>query len=66
MTDLETLARRLYEQGTRSAPTWEQLGAGTRGEWLKMAQRHAAGDPRWYSVQPQADAPGQSQSELPL
>jgi hypothetical protein len=52
MDDIESLARRLYEHGTRSAPTWDQIGQGTRGEWLKMAQRHAAGDTEWWSVVP--------------
>jgi hypothetical protein len=52
MADIEALARQLYERGTRSAPTWEQLGEVTRGEWRAMAKRHAEGDPRWYSCQP--------------
>jgi hypothetical protein len=68
MADLEALARRLYEHGTRSAPTWDQLGEVTKGEWRTMAQRHAAGDTEWWSIfppkQPLAAAPAQPQVEL--
>lgn len=68
MADLEALARELYAQGTRSAPTWEQLLPGTRGVWLEAAQRHAAGDPEWWSIFPPkkqpATAPSQPQGTL--
>lgn len=69
MADVEALARQLYARDTRSAPTWEQLGPGTRQAWLKMAERHAAGDPDWCLLFPRAKpltttAPAQPQGEL--
>jgi hypothetical protein len=61
MVDIETLSRLLYEQCTRSAPTWDQAGDVTKEEWRAMARRHVAGDPRWWSCMPQQAAEPQQE-----
>lgn len=50
----DALARRLYEACPTPKPSWEQLGDITRAVWRDSAERHAAGDPEWWSCQPRA------------
>ena len=65
MVDIEALARELYDACPTVKPEWRQLGEGTKDEWRAMAKRHAAGDPRWWSIYP-TQQPANPQQELPL
>jgi hypothetical protein len=62
--DVDALACRLYTDSTRSAPTWRQLGHGTREVWREKARRYAAGDTRWWSITPAPTPAVESQAEL--
>jgi hypothetical protein len=65
MADLEALARELYDACPTAKPEWRQIGEITKDQWRAMAQRHAAGDPEWWSIfPPQPAAPDQPQGGL--
>jgi hypothetical protein len=44
MTDVETLARQMYDDCPTPKPRWDQLGDVTKSVWLERAEATLFGD----------------------
>lgn len=51
---LEQRGRELYSAHAPIAPSWDQLGATTKGVWHDCASLNLSGHPRWWSINPDA------------